>query len=215
MKDFDLNNMPKVDLIDELADHITHGAKTGMRFINHPLVNEIYSPEMNALYNLTFIEKTKAVKEARDAGKWPTFIFLHERPYRLQALVELVTEQDMHLAHEMATEIIVQNLADVYVDSEGTHVNREIWQELFERLPPADRNTNALPDKVILYRGTDAPPGKDRGFSWTLNKEKAKWFAERWKQNGRVRALEVLRDGIKLYTDDRGEAECVYFGPVA
>jgi len=220
MDTLDLNNLPEADLIDELADHITDGSKTGLRFINHPYVNTIYTPSLNALYNLNYLGKKKAVDEARTDSEWSRFIFLHERPYRLHALIELVAEHDSAAADEnivscVARNIIVQNLHDVYIDSEGTHLNRELWQELFERLPRAHRNTNGLPKKVILYRGTDIATGKDRGFSWTLNKEKAQWFADRWEKGGHVRALEVLRDGIMLYTDDRGESECVYFGPLA
>jgi len=130
-------------------------------------------------------------------------------------LLELVSEYDMHGERKKANAVIAQNLHDIYIDAEGTHINRESWQALFKRLPRKHRNTQTLPDKVILYRGTDMPPGKDRGFSWTLNKEKAQWFADRWNNGGRVRAIEVLRKGIMLYSDDRGEAECVYFGPLA
>lgn len=215
MNTLDFENLPEADLIDELTDHITHGDKSGLQFINHPYVNTIYSPELNALYNLNYLEKKKAVDKARNDNAWSRFIFLHERPYRLHALLELVTEHDQGGEKEKAIGIIIENLQDVYIDSEGTHLNRELWQELFERLPATHRNTQTLPDEVILYRGTDMPAGKDRGFSWTLNKEKAQWFANRWCENGRVRAIEVLRDGIMLYSDDRGEAECVYFGPLA
>jgi len=218
MTTLDLNNLPEVDLIDELSGNITQGASSGLQFINHAFVNDVYSPELNALYNLRYAQTKAAVDEAHDKGAWSTFIFLHARPYRMQALLQLVTEHDMKPAHEKAIALIVENLHDVYIDAEGTHINREIWQSLFERLPPEHRNTETLPAKVILYRGTDAPAGKDRGFSWTLNKEKAKWFAERWcRENkpGRVRAIEVLREGIMLYTDERSEQECVYFGPLA
>jgi len=215
MNTLDLNNMPEADLIDELCDYITQGGKSGLRFINHPYVNTIYSPELNAMYNLNYLEKKKAVTKARGNSDWATFIFLHERPYRLQALLELVKQHDEAGTANGAANIIINNLHNVYIDAEGCHINRESWQRLFNRLPPAHRNTETLPDEVIIYRGTDMPPGKDRGFSWTLNKEKAQWFADRWDKGGRVRAIEVLRDGIMLYTDDRGESECVYFGPLA
>ena len=213
----DITNLPQVSLMKELADSMTHG-QGGIRFITHQYVNTIYTPELNALYNLNYLDKKKAVDEAYANGAWPSYIFLHERPFRLQALVMLVASHDMATAHKKADGIIIQNLHDVYIDAEGLHINREVWQDLFDRLPPMHRNTQSLPDKVLLYRGTDAPKGEDRGISWTTSKERAQWFADRWHREGkpgRVRAIEVERDGVALFTDQRGEAECVYFGPLS
>ena len=104
-------------------------------------------------------------------------------------------------------------ITDWVIDADA-HITEpaDLWSS---RLPAKFRNTQNLPNQMILYRGTDAPRGHDRGFSWTLNKEKAKWFANRWTKNGRLRVIEVLREGVMLYSDDRDEAECVYFGPVA
>ena len=38
----------------------------------------------------------------------------------------------------------------------------------------------ALPDRLTIYRGVHIKKGTLRGLSWTLDRERAEWFANRW-----------------------------------
>lgn len=54
-----------------------------------------------------------------------------------------------------------------------------------------------LPDEVILYRGI-AKSGNRQGLSWTLSKEKARWFKERYEKT-RERGILLMAKVPKKY----------------
>lgn len=67
-------------------------------------------------------------------------------------------------------------------------------------------------DEFILYRGVAGIGNKRRirGISWTSDLERAKWFANRWKEflpNPAVYMIKVKRDQILAYCNDRNENE--------
>ena len=54
--------------------------------LKHPLVYSIlHTPGLNALVNAQLKAKTAAVRRARAEREWSRYIYLHERPYRLDA----------------------------------------------------------------------------------------------------------------------------------
>lgn len=66
-----------------------------------------------------------------------------------------------------------------------------------------------LPDQVIVYRGVSNPEYK-YGFSWTLNKKVAFWYADRCEShNSCVYECTVDKKDILCYFDTRNEAEIV------
>lgn len=205
--------MKTVKLHESLALHLQDAGPLG-RMIAHPLLYAIaYRPELNEQYNLQFLNKQDAAKKALKAGNWHTNIFLHERPYRLQALVSLsVVLETCNRVDEVAP-MINEMLPLVYVDAEGLNTNRDLWRLLFGRYE-GERNRDALPDtdRFMIYRGvSDAT--HTGGFSWTLDRKQAEWFAARWSKNGgHVFMREVTREEIEFYTDERSEKECVFFG---
>lgn len=72
-----------------------------------------------------------------------------------------------------------------------------------------------MPDEIIVYRGyseTNVKKGmtKRRGLSWTLDKEKAIWFATRWKHpDANILRATVNKSDVYMYTDTRNESEVV------
>jgi hypothetical protein len=70
-------------------------------------------------------------------------------------------------------------------------------------------------DTVRVWRGTCALTLAQArtGYSWTLDRDVACWFAMRFTRNGRALVLvaEVLRDAISYHTNERAESEVVLF----
>ena len=92
--------------------------------------------------------------------------------------------------------------------------HRRRLRAMFEyaEFPPAHH----LPPVITVYRGTAGIPlcAARRGFSWTLDRQIASWFAVRFAGDGRkplVVKAEVPRERVALYNNDRDEQEVVLF----
>lgn len=80
---------------------------------------------------------------------------------------------------------------------------------------PAD-----MPERLTLWRGTSKLSQRDavRGFSWTLDRNTACWFAMRFIEiNGSPLVLraEINAADVALFHDDRSEREAVLLRPPA
>lgn len=65
-----------------------------------------------------------------------------------------------------------------------------------------------LPNEITIYRGI----GRNRnpkGFSWTSNYEKARWFADRWGNKGYILKGTIKKENVLAYFNTRGEDELV------
>ena len=67
---------------------------------------------------------------------------------------------------------------------------------------------NALPDKVTVYRGT-CLESTTKAMSWTTDIDKARWFAGRFGDNGKVYEAQINKKDIFAYFADSGEKETV------
>lgn len=202
--------LPEAKLDPTLADTLTQ-SDGGYRMLQHKFCHTLYAPEMNSLYNLQLLNKTEAVRRALDERNDAQFVFLHERPYRLDALLELLTHCDADEGDAVLKELLV----DVYIDAEGLHYNSPVWRVLFDRLPADERQRELLPDTdtFCIYRGVGDYRHKD-GFSWTLDRLTATFFAQRFDSTGKgghVFVRQVTRADVAYYTDGRGESECLYW----
>ena len=68
-----------------------------------------------------------------------------------------------------------------------------------------------MPEQIEVWRGTSHKRGV-AGLSWTLDQEKAVWFAHRFCSEKRVPFLAkgiVEKDDVLAYFGDRGEREIV------
>ena len=77
-----------------------------------------------------------------------------------------------------------------------------------------------MPNTITIYRGGI----DDKGYSWTLNKDYAVWFANRWIMNGNlgdesnvtnrhetnVFEKTINKSDAIAYLSDRGESEIIY-----
>lgn len=203
------------ELDPELVAYVDEDGPLGM-CIKHPLVYSIcHHPMLNARYNAVLKAKQKALAKAEEEGKWSTYLWLHERPYRLFAFGEIQEELD--------EETYWQLLGEIWVDSENIWQNEEEWKTY---LDPADRNLreqfimdeddqamlDMLPDKIKVYRGFTVE-GRENGLSWTTDSIRAKWFARRFvvedDERARVAIGWVAKADVIAHFNRRNESEIV------
>ena len=108
-----------------------------------------------------------------------------------------------------------------YISTEFVHTDLQKWKDTFNSI--TNKNLlmtydelnffNNLPEKITIYRGSYSR----FGISWTLNKDTAEWFANRFKPvntpetvNTQVFKQEVYRDNCVAYFNDRDEDEIIY-----
>lgn len=198
-------------LVPELVAHLFPHDRLGF-VLKHPLVFEVpYHPGLAYRCNDMLRHKQAALAEAMADGRWDSYLWLHERPYRPDALTELEPS--------MVTDAEWWGLVrDCWIDSENP------WQwnpaDLFgvdrpgryEGLMNEDERheLEAMPATVTVWRGCTAK--NKRGWSWTWDKERAEWFARRqtWGgAQGLVLAAKVDRGQIVAHFLTRGECEIV------
>jgi hypothetical protein len=191
--------------------------------INHPLIHEFYVPGQNGRYNRSLELKREQIEEWEKEGKWASILFVYiERPYRLEYL--------NHYSADMPDDVYWDLVGDVWTDSENIWQHLDEWREAFssdrpgrEHLMVSEANDeladersylDSLPDIIKVYRGTSAPDSIGSGLSWTLDRDKALFFAKRLKlrgQTARIISGKVRKENVIAFFDRREEKEIVCF----
>lgn len=69
---------------------------------------------------------------------------------------------------------------------------------------------DSLPDVITVYRGVTSYNNKKiKVLSWTIDPEVAKWFANRYQQQGQVYTATISKKHILAYFGGRNEAEVI------
>jgi hypothetical protein len=183
--------------------------------LHHPLVIQIFFNErLHKLANQQYRQKIKLLEEAQQAEEWTTIVYLHERPYRLSAFMD-IAERIMEVDEADYWEL----LADIWVDSESISMDQPLWLEALATNDPDTRAQHfmeererdllaSLPRWVDIYRGVDVG-GNEAGMSWTLDRDKAEWFARRYHGHGTLLKCACPRDRIIAVLLGRGEQEVI------
>lgn len=198
-----------VELCPELKDCIVD-IGNGIRLIKNKFLTTVYIRSGNDedLYNKPYRVRRELAQKYLEEENFDSFIFIHERPFRLEALVEVL--------FSIKKEDLFRIVEYVWTDSEGPCVNLEVWKYIFnycEELGVLEDSKKDLPEKFTIYRGTRAGI-EDIGISWTLDASVAKMFSERFytKRTNKqpiVKIKEVKKEDIFLFTDARGEKEVI------
>lgn len=198
-----------VELDSELADHLEEGPLGPM--IRHPLlVALVYAPPLARLYNTQICTKREQILKSVEEGDIERVIWLHERPWRSEAL--------SMWGHRLSDADYWRLVSEVWIDSENIVETAELWNTLLtstrgERdaiMTEDERSRLAAMDTTLtIYQGhTDL---RDDGWSWTLNRDTAVWFAERFAMMEGGRAMlstaVVERGDVYAYFTRRGENE--------
>jgi hypothetical protein len=160
--------------------------------------------------NECYRAKKESVARAITEKNWGTYVSLHERPYRLNALLDAV---EAGLAGAEYWKLVGR----VWTDSENIWQHAKIWRHIWSttdsgRAAAMDdeeqKTLAALPNTVTIYRGTEYPRNR-RPLSWTLDQEKALWFANRFAKSGYLLTGEIQKKDILAVILGRKESEVV------
>jgi hypothetical protein len=207
------------ELHDDLKPWVVKDGPFGP-MLKHPLVQEIILDTSRcARVNMSYAFKLEAIADAKIKQQWDRYIFLRERPYRPMILQEVA---------EMVEGPAYWNLVrQVWVDSENCWEYHDEWYDMLTADPAgrefmSDEDVRCvftLPPEVggllpetPIYRGFAHDDALD-GFSWTLDRARAKWFARRaaWRKGDvpRVATAKVKREHVIAYITSRDEQEIV------
>jgi hypothetical protein len=198
------------DLHPDLKPYLVNTRMGAM--LKHPLFFQMfYAPTMNGMYNEQYRAKKKYTEDAKAKGDWQKYLWMYERPHRLQVFTEEIMD-------EVSDEEYWDMLGSIWSDSEN------LWQygnwtlrtllnaprEHRDRMMDDEERAffATLPDTFTIYRGHHHR--NREGFSWSMSYWKAKWFAHRWDQRrkGVVRATVNKADVVAVLLG-RNEFEVV------
>lgn len=189
-------------------DLLPYLEESTFKMLRHPLVYQVpffSGGQANYQYEVKKKELAKALEEKN----YHTFVFLHERPYRVEAFTEI----EPLLTDKQYWEL----LSAIYTDTENAWAYQSQYRNLFsckrgnrEYLMDEDERKvyESLPDEVTVYRGYQVGLNKN-GISWTTNKETAQWFATRFSKRGKVLEKKVSKRDIIAVFNGRNESEVV------
>ena len=179
--------------------------------ISHPLVVELIAlPQMYSRINAYYAMTRHQIEKALAEQKWSQAVFLHERPWRAEAL-EVLSER---ITDDTQWWELVSS---VWSDTENVWQCTDLWDRILDTSRPgheammdAEERTQfaALPETLRVYRGIDADQGTRYGRSWTLDRDKAVWFATRFAPEcSLLLTATVERSDIIALLLGRGESE--------
>jgi hypothetical protein len=177
--------------------------------LRHPLVYQVPF-RSNGSANAQYAQKLKAVKEALGSWNYSQYVFLHERPYRVEAFKKI--EKQLGIVNYW------QLLTQVWIDTENQYAYLKDWKKLLSA-DRGDRNDmmndedkeslRLLPEEVTIYRGCQEGLNEN-GLSWTLDKSKAEFFANRFGKKGIILERKIPKSDIIAVLTGRNEAEVIW-----
>lgn len=202
----------KEDLLPELKRYRQHRG-TYLDGFYHPLFHCSTFHEGHFAYvNHLYRESQKQLEECRRKKDFYGAVFCYTTPHLLEGFVEELGEADDKTYWTV--------LGAVWINGEAPWTNRKLFLQLFsgarphrDHLMDADERKalKKLPNQLKVYRGFGGERGK--GLSWTLDREKAVWFAKRFHEvhgkPGRVIEGVCQKADVFAYFAGRNESEIV------
>jgi len=198
----------------ELEDHVYEDPVFGLS-IKHPLFFWFapITPEVVDLINASFAKKRASADEALRQKNWGRYIYLHERPYRIDAFEDVMDE--------LTDQEYWSRLSDIWVDSENIGAQPDRWRNLLlsdrgsrESFMTEDERAEfaALQPRFTVYRGYSENDQEEFGMSWSTDAGVAEWFARRFAREDEkifMEEMEVSKDDVFAYLTRRGEEEII------
>jgi hypothetical protein len=181
----------------------------GWMMLRHPLVYQVpfFS---NGSANAYYEQKRNAVEKATRDKNYKQFVWLFERPYRVEAFIKI--------ADKLSDTDYWKLLSDIWVDTENQHAYIKEWKKLlgskrsnrhYMMTEEEDNLLRSLADEVTIYRGCQKGLNEN-GLSWTLNKSKAQFFANRFSKKGIILERKIPKSDIVAVLTGRGEYEVIW-----
>lgn len=185
--------------------------------VSHPYFDSAYLPQKNGEV-LNVLEEPSAIEYIRnirrrqlEKGDVNRIISLINKPYRLfyvKCCWDYMSDKDRAETLKFAWITSENTNHDVNVNHHDIQkMFREVKKEYFMNELDFEKYMD-LSDEFIVYRGVQHNATED-GFSWTLSKEKAEWFASRFSNHGKVIERKVQKKDVFAYIDDLGEQEII------
>ena len=198
------------ELLPELKSSIIDGGLFNRKSIQHPLVIGDIGMMPNSYYNKQLIRKQERLEEFEKDKEFESYLFLIEKPFRVKFFSELVKQNKIKKFSKKYWRI----LSSLWTGSENIFQNKELWDNLLKDktnhhffMSKKDLNFfNSLENEFIVYRGYTH---WENGYSYTLDKERAVWFANRFGQNGKLKEMLVKKEDVFAYTNSRKEKEII------
>ena len=186
--------------------------------VSHPFIEEGVSFNLktgeviNLLEDEETLKKEKAVRLKRMRNMSPLQIaFCVSKPYRMLYLSLAFP----YLSKKERSEI----MHEVWISVENINGNINVSQiEILKRLRKCNpkylmgqenfKVYENLPDIFTVYRGLQENAQED-GLSWTLSKDVAEWFANRFDNEGEIIEKVIHKSEVIAYFSDRDEDEIV------
>jgi len=142
---------------------------------------------------------------------WWGYVWCYKRPWRLDAFLTI--------GSLMSDREYWSLLGHVWLDCEDPHQRLRDWLRLWQSSRPHQKLVMdeeereafaALPDRLTIYRGVHIKRGTLRGLSWTVDRARAEWFANRRaKRRPYVVQAEISKSNVLAHFLARGEAEII------
>ncbi|MFG6572126.1 hypothetical protein ACGYLO_11030 [Sulfitobacter sp. 1A13353] len=167
-------------------------------------------------------EREEAAMAALAAGDTDSFLLRHEKPYRPEALMDLVNEGHFDSKPEEYWRLVRK----VWVDSDLPE-DDPYWAEMLEAdigsvqamMGEGDRaQLAAMPEVIQVWRGvegmdeTSAREAVTAGHSWSIDPKIAERFAKSFARSSGeawVARADIPKARVVAYLADRGEAEII------
>ncbi len=189
-------------------------------FVSHPFAN--FSVQMIKESNQT--ELLDLTKKA-DVERWRKY--LSEKIDTISSV-----QQFLIMIHKPYLPVFLKYIKDYLSDRDYAHMLYEIW--ITVEYPNHDINVStnefmsmfkkakkkflmsqeerfvfdSLPETITVYRGIQKD-ATTNALSWTLDKNVAKWFANRFNNHGTVVEATINKKYVFAYLNGRGEKEIV------
>jgi hypothetical protein len=198
------------ELLPELKASIIDGGLFNRKSIQHPLVIGDIGMMPNSYYNNQLMRKKERLKEFENNKEFESYLFLIEKPFRVTFFSDLVKQNKIKKLSKKYWKI----LSSLWTGSENIFQNKDLWDDLLKDKTNSHyfmskkdlKFFNSLENEFIVYRGYSH---WENGYSYTLDKERAIWFADRFGQNGFVKERLVRKEEIFAYTNSREENEII------
>ncbi|SEO30589.1 hypothetical protein SAMN04490248_103256 [Salinihabitans flavidus] len=206
------------ELPPEYHSYVVEDGPYGLQFC-HPFCH-VLSFDVLPVSNLVdTITSMSAIYEKNCAnGDFESALYTVVKPYRRDYLLDLIYEHGVGSLYSA--------IRCVWVDVDWFWDYYDLWHEVWSRvqdsddgriqvISPEDRETfDALSDTLTVYRGfqwsEDGDGCEECGWSWSLSKETAEWFARRWPGGiPAVATVTVPKSAVLAYFNDRKEQEIV------
>ena len=216
----------------ELSPYISEHPRFGF-FINSPFIS---GPVVRRLPNICTpsewlswqYEWARAQADYAIATcDWHAYVFVHARAHRGGALLEVIRRNSV--ANELfpvLTADLRELVSNVWTDCECPSANLEDWEFIWGVMKESKQLVmdaeerelfNALPSEIAIYRGVSAEDEDDLwgavcGYSWTIDRRTAEWFAKRFAYGAKrpfVLKATIPKADVYAYLIGRKESEIV------